>query len=426
MQALHRQPQLEVPLDRIEAATSIQADGRVVGQFKDFLLQSHFQPIFSLAHRRVVGYEALVRPRLQGGEAVPPNQLFGGTHGDEDIVHLDRLCRNIHVRNFAHMNTQHKWLFLNVNARVAIGAKKYGPYFSDLLQRHAFPAHRVVIEILENDIQEHHLLAETVQYYADLGCLIAIDDFGAGHSNFERIWRVSPHIVKLDRNMLVQAREKSAVRKVLPSLVSLLHETGCLTVIEGVETEEEAFIAIDSGIDFVQGFFFARPESTLFDESECRGSLGELCDRFRSRTKDLAVDRQANLKRYLQTFKNCADLIEQGVDLHLASKQILTLPSVLRCFVLDEAGRQIGDNLVPSQAASTLDKRFEPVSVASDATWARRHYFSRAMDEPGKVHVSRPYLSVSDARMCVTLSIRLSTQADQHQVFCADILADRT
>lgn len=426
MQVLRPQPQLENPLDLIEAATAIQADGCIVGRFKEFSLHSHYQPIFSFAHRRVVGYEALVRPRRDSGEAIPPNQLFDGNHGDDDIVHLDRLCRNIHVRNFTCMNTQPNWLFLNVNARVAIGAKKYGPYFAELLQRHALPPHRVVIEILENDIQDEHLLAETVRYYADLGCLIAIDDFGAGHSNFERIWRVAPHIVKLDRNMLIQAREKSAVRKVLPSLVALLHETGCLTVIEGVETEEEAFIAMDSGIDFVQGFFFARPQATLFDESSCTGSLGDLCVRSRTRTKDASADKQAKLKPYLQAFKNCADLVELGTDPRLASEQLLALPSVLRCFVLDDTGRQIGDNLLLSHASSALDKRFEPVSVASNATWARRHYFLRAMDEPGKVHVSRPYLSVSDAKMCVTLSIRLLTQAQQPQVFCADILADRT
>lgn len=425
MQALHRRPQWENPLDQIEADTEIQADGRVIGRFKHFSLHSHYQPIFSFAHRRVVGYEALVRPRLDNGDAVPPNLLFEGADHDDDIVRLDRLCRDIHVRNFAAMGAPPKWLFLNVNARVALGAKRYGAYFAALLERYRLPPHRVVIEILENDIQDPDLLAETVRYYADLGCLIAIDDFGAGHSNFERIWRIAPHIVKLDRSMLIQAREKSTVRRVLPSLVALLHETGCLTLIEGVETEEESFIAMDSGIDFVQGFFFARPQPTLFDESGCTGALGELCVRFRSRAKDSSADKNARLRHYLQAFRQCADLIEIGTDLQLACEQMLALPSVLRCFMLDANGRQIGDNLLPSHASSAPDRRFEPVSTASDAIWARRHYFLRAMDEPGKVHVSRPYLSVSDAKMCITLSIRLSTRSQQPQVFCADILADR-
>ncbi len=46
-----------------------------------------------------------------------------------------------------------------------------------------------------------------------MGCLLAIDDFGAGHSNFERVWNLKPDIVKLDRTLLVRALSSDKTQK---------------------------------------------------------------------------------------------------------------------------------------------------------------------------------------------------------------------
>lgn len=72
--------------------------------------------------------------------------------------------------------------------------------FKYLLQRYQIPAARVVVETIEGAIADEGQLSESVQFYKNLGCLVAIDDFGAGHSNIERIWRLVPDIVKLDRS----------------------------------------------------------------------------------------------------------------------------------------------------------------------------------------------------------------------------------
>ncbi|MCG5548729.1 EAL domain-containing protein [Halorhodospira halochloris] len=51
-------------------------------------------------------------------------------------------------------------------------------------------------------------------------------------------------------------------RRILNNLVALIHEAGSLVVLEGVETEHQALTALYPDVDFVQGFFFARPIST--------------------------------------------------------------------------------------------------------------------------------------------------------------------
>ncbi len=410
---------LDFSLAGIEAATQCEGES-VSGRFKQFQLRSHYQPIFSLSHRRAVGYEALVRPVNANGAPLSPLTLFDAAQDDTDLIFLDRLCRNIHVRNFLNARDPDTWLFLNINPRVVVHAGLHPPFFKVMLDRYEIPPGRIVVEILENEIADENQLAETVRYYASLGCLVAIDDFGAGYSNFDRIWRLGPDLVKLDRTMLVQARTQSRVRRVLPTLVSLLHETGCITLIEGVETEEEALIATDSGIDLVQGYFFGRPAAASHSCADEAAQLPDLCTRFRNRYSDTRAREDNELKPYITEFRNCASLLSLDSPLREASLALLNRPRALRCYLIDAEGGQVGPNVLSEQTARRSDARFKPLANVSNASWSRRPYFRPAVAHPGRIQNSRPYLSIPDAQMCITLSVTVDIDGAR-LVYCADL-----
>lgn len=406
-------------LDQIEASTQPLGTG-VIGLYKDFLLTSHFQPIFSLDHRRPVGYEALLRAKNQEDLNISPLAMFNTAQSDEEIVYLDRLCRNIHLRNFLTQSDDNSWIFLNVNPQVTVRGRLYGPYFADLLARYQIPPHRIVIEILESNIHDESLLAEAVSYYKKLGCLVAIDDFGAGHSNFDRIWRLSPQIVKLDRSMIAQAARNLNVRRVLPNLVSLLHESGSLALMEGIETEEEALIAMDSGIDFVQGYYFGKPESSLISKEQHADSIPALCESFKKFTTQNSAKYYQGLEGYVATFQQSAKLIENGIAADQACLSLLNKPKSVRCYLLNEGGRQLGSNLTLPLRNTFNDPRFKPLADATGAVWSRRPYFRRAIGNPGEVQISRPYLSITEARMCITLSVTVNLNQCA-RVLCCDL-----
>jgi hypothetical protein len=128
------------------------------------------------------------------------------------------------------------------------------------------------------------------------------------------------------------------------------------------------------------------------------------------------------LSLYVETFRDFAGLRAAELNAWDALSSMLALPDVLRCYVLDDKGRQMGENIVSSGHESCVDKRFLPVSNPGNAVWARRPYFQRAVAEPGQVQVSRPYLSITDARMCITLSVMIQNTSQQDIVVCADIL----
>lgn len=405
----------------INSRVSIDRTGSAAGLFRDCTIASAFQPIFSLSHRHPVGYEALCRARSVDGSAVSPFTLFGQTYGESDDVLIDRLCRAVHIQNFAACADNKSWVFLNVNPLVTVVGKNYGSFFREMLAHHQISPSQVVIEILEQNIHDEAILSAAVDYYKELGCLVAIDDFGASHSNFDRIWNIQPDIVKFDRSIIVQAEANRVVRKALPSLVSLIQELGCIALMEGVETEQQALIAIDSNVDLVQGYYFGYPQAALVDHSERDNRLAQLCGKHGEFSAAITTRYRETVGPSLVGFNAMLQSIKTGSATHERScAQLLALPDVMRIYFLDEGGYQIGENITNKKMPEYADPRYKALAEAADANWSRRYYFRQAMLNPGEIQITRPYRSLAGKTQCITLSALVDTSGGK-LVACLDL-----
>lgn len=416
-----------VPTDSPAQAVPIPASGPGLagsapeptgGEFRGLSLSSLFQPIFSAAHSCVVGYEALVRAFDPEGRAVTPQMLFSMPGDEHEDFLLDTVCRSIHLANF--MSQQGEgWLFLNVNPMAMLGGQRHLAMFRELLAQHTISPHRVVVEILEGHAREERTLETSIGHFRELGCLIAIDDFGAGQSNFERIWKYKPEIVKLDRSIVARAPDDATVRRTLPSMVSLLHQSGCIVLAEGVQTEREAVIAMGANVDLVQGYHFARPQRALLTSTDCAGQFHSLWASYKGTIREERQRLQAALQPYKVQLETTVRALENGVEWQAAARPLLELPRSRRCYQLDWRGVQIGPALRMARD-DWADRRFAPLSDARSADWSRREYFRVANDHPGRVHLSHPYLSLTAARHCVTMSVGISLRGEA-RVVCVDI-----
>lgn len=92
-------PGQQLTFDYLSSFISPESDG-YTAVCEQVQMRSHFQPIFSLAHQRIVGFEALVRPSTTDGNPLSPLELFAKADGLEQSVFIDRLCRTLHVSNF--------------------------------------------------------------------------------------------------------------------------------------------------------------------------------------------------------------------------------------------------------------------------------------------------------------------------------------
>ncbi|SCK14107.1 EAL domain-containing protein [Vogesella sp. LIG4] len=386
------------------------------------LLDSHFQPIYSLAHRRTVGMEALLRAS-ENGEMLGPLQVYERYIRRDERVALDLAVCEAHCRRFADMSQQQRWLFLNVDAMTLSDAKQAAE-LGRIIRDSGIAPQSVVLEVLEQTIELDARLIEGIAVLREQGCLLAIDDFGVGHSNLDRVCSLEPDFVKFDRNLLRSAVTQQRTRNLLSRLVRLMHEIGALVVVEGVESDSDVVVALDSGCDLVQGFYVARPAAQPDADSLITPRLDAKWDELMNREMLRRKLNRRQLELSRQAFVQTAIALMQGSEFRFAAQPMMSLPDVIRCFLLDNEGRQKGPNLNVRQLSEEDNLRFAPLEDTTGAVWSRRSYFQHAIDQPGVLYMSEPYLSMTDTRTCVTLSMSIEIDDAMH-VLCADVLLPR-
>ncbi|MDP1526862.1 MAG: EAL domain-containing protein [Rhodocyclaceae bacterium] len=394
------------------------ANGRASAQLGEYRLSSHFQPIVSLSHQRVIGHEGLMRASKANGQTVSPVDLLVAAQGNGELVAVDRVARALHVLNRPASEAQ--WLFLNVHPEVFIEPLTSSSFTADLLAHQQMTNVDVVIEVLEDAIRDEALFAERVGRLHEAGFLIALDDFGAGHSNFDRVWTVKPDIVKLDRSFALRSEQDAGARRLMPRIVNLLHEAGSLVLLEGIETAVQAQIALDSDIDFVQGYYFARPSAIPEADVALEANIRALWHDFSAREAAAGTAQRELIAPYQNALGYASVLIVGGHAFPEACKGFLELPLANFCYLLDREGRQIGQNVWNTRGTVQPSQRYQPLSNASEARWSRRPYFRRAIRQLDRVQVTRPYLSASTAELCVTLSVGFLREGEPY-VLCGDI-----
>ncbi|WP_062193658.1 sensor domain-containing phosphodiesterase [Caldimonas taiwanensis] len=388
-------------------------DGRWTARHARFELHSHFQPIYSLSHHRAVGHEALLRAVDAQGRAVAPPSVLAAATSPDDLVHLDRLCRLLHVANFsAQAGPEPAWLFLNIHPAVFVRGPGLGGqrYMRAMLDRFALPPSQVVLEVTEDMVRRDQSFEAAMAEARELGCLLALDDFGAGHSNFDRVWHIRPEIVKLDRSLVRRAAMEPRIGRIATQMVSLLHACGAMVLMEGIETLDEAYLALQADVDFVQGYLFAPPAPVLQPPQWPHPVIDAVWQRFDARFE---ADKRAERERlapYMNAIGHAAALLQAGLPLEACCQEFLRLPGAELCYLIDEQGLQIGHNVTSPHFEARRSAQFAPLRDARGARWARRPYFRRALDHIGRVQVTRPYLTVHGAHLCVTVSIGLRWQ----------------
>ena len=386
----------------------------------ELTLESHQQPIYSLAHRRTVGVEALLRAR-EGDVLISPLDAYARHTGDRHRFDLDVAAT--HCRHAAQEACADRWLFLNVDPATLASRDHADALAARVLESGLSPS-KVVLEVLEHALEADDALIDNARRLRKQGFLIAVDDFGVGHSNLDRVCLLEPDFVKFDRNLLRRSTEQPRTRNLLTKLVHLMHEIGALVVIEGVETETDVLVALESGCDLVQGYYIARPAPVPDGDEAITPRVDARWDELmvRELMKRKLSRRQIELAR--QAFVQSAIALMQGTAFTDAARPMLALPDVIRCFLLDSNGRQIGRNLNARGSTDTGQPKFAPLADTTGAVWSRRGYFQHAIDQPGVLYMSEPYLSMTDTRNCVTLSMAIEIDEDLH-VLCADVLVAR-
>ena len=441
-------PAREFSLEFIQSMIT-EESGRISGWFQDLELKTVFQPTFSLPHQRAIGFEANLRSSDSLGRPVSPQALFGPVENYPEISMLDMLCTTMHVRSFFAASHSPHLLLINLHPEVLLDFGNSAKFLSDLLNHYHVPRGKIVIDV-PGAILEHRDLDDAIAAYRQLGFLIAVDDFGVENSNLDTIWHASPTLVKIDRSLIDRAVTDRRIRQILPKAVSLLHEMGTLVVMEGIESEVEALIALDMDADFGSGYYLGPMHDSIADFHDSPELLNNLwrlhlnqdvstapTDIARLSLEDEALY-SSNIKKlrnaspgeigryreerrpFLNAMQDLAGRVRSEKPFERSCEEFLALPGAIRCYALDGAGVETGMEVKSTAVREKKGTDFLALAGHSRANWSRRDFFRRAVKEPGVVQVTRQYCSHTGHACCVTFSIAV-TVAHKPLVLCGDV-----
>ncbi|MCF6173838.1 MAG: EAL domain-containing protein, partial [Campylobacteraceae bacterium] len=118
----------------------------------------------------------------------------------------------------------------------------------------------VVFEILESEgIYNYDMVLKFVETVKSFGAKIAIDDFGSGYSNFERILKLQPDYIKIDGSLIKNIDKNDDMKILTQTIVDFANKLDIKTIAEFVHSKEVLDTITKIGVDFAQGYYINKP-----------------------------------------------------------------------------------------------------------------------------------------------------------------------
>ena len=119
---------------------------------------------------------------------------------------------------------------------------------------------QITLELTESVlIQSIEHASSTLEALRQAGIQIALDDFGVGYSSLNYLFNLPVDVIKIDRSLTQQICTSHKQRALLNSIVEMAEVNALTVVAEGVETLEEQREVAASGVQYIQGYYYARP-----------------------------------------------------------------------------------------------------------------------------------------------------------------------
>lgn len=222
----------------------------------------NYQPIVDLHTKRLGGYEALVRWFHPTRGRVRPDHFLGLAEETSLIVPIGlwvfrQACHDLHLLQ---KQCDHK-IFMSINIS---GRQMMSSTFFDDIQRiideEQVPAEQVKLEITERVLVEGSLAVEWINRCRQMGFLVALDDFGTGYSSLSYLSEFDIDNLKIDQAFIRKMNEDKKSRVLVETLTKMAKGLGLSTIAEGIEEKEQLEELRAMGIDYIQGYFYGKPE----------------------------------------------------------------------------------------------------------------------------------------------------------------------
>jgi diguanylate cyclase (GGDEF)-like protein len=230
---------------------TVRASDEIVAALNQRRIALAYEPVIEAQSRKVAFYECLMRVNRADGTACAAHEIIPVAERLGLVRMLDYRVLELVVEELA--ATPELTASVNVSPASAIDPD-WWVGLGGLLRANSSVAGRLIIEITETvAIQDVDDMRGFVTRVKDLGCRIAIDDFGAGHTSFRNLRKLGVDIIKIDGAFVQNILKSSDNRAFVHTMVDLAHRLGLKSVAEWVQDEPAAQLLASLNCDYLQG-----------------------------------------------------------------------------------------------------------------------------------------------------------------------------
>ena len=230
---------------------SVRASDEIVAALNERRIALAYEPVVETKTRKIAFYECLMRVHRPDGRLAHANEIIPVAERVGLMRMLDYRVLELVVNELAAA----PGLMASVNVSPASAVDPdWWAGLGALLRAHGGVAERLILEITETAaIQDVDDTRGFVTRVKDLGCRIAIDDFGAGYTSFRNLRKLGVDIVKIDGSFVQNILRSEDDRAFVHTLIDLSRRLGLKTVAEWVQDEQAATMLTGWGCDYLQG-----------------------------------------------------------------------------------------------------------------------------------------------------------------------------
>jgi diguanylate cyclase (GGDEF)-like protein len=229
----------------------------VVAALNEKRLVFAYQPIISAKTRQTVHHECLLRMVKPDGSIVAAGHFIPAAEQLGLVRLVDRHALEMTVACL-HENPTAS-LAVNVSGTTT-GDPSWLQSFVNFVRANQQVAKRIIVELTETAaLDDFDETARFVSNLREMGCKVAIDDFGAGYTSFRNLQMLRVDMVKIDGSYVKGLVQSPDNQIFVRTLVDLAKNFNLKTVAEWVGSDEEAALLESFGVDYFQGFHFGEP-----------------------------------------------------------------------------------------------------------------------------------------------------------------------
>lgn len=223
-------------------------------QFELFL-----QPICRLADLKIQHYEALLRLKGENGSHFSPGTFIPIAERSGQIVAIDRWVIAKGIELLSQLADRTISIALNLSGQ-SLHDKGLMPFIGSELARREVGPERLIVEVTETAAVTDFTSARGVlEDIRNLGCQIALDDFGVGFSSFYYLGQLPSDYIKIDGSFITTLTESEENKLIVKAIADIARGLGKKTVAEFVDKDSTLSCLKTYNIDYVQGFYLGRP-----------------------------------------------------------------------------------------------------------------------------------------------------------------------